>query len=181
MKSLRTLLRTETSDAHEGVDSALIDYDLTDRSGLSDYLRVHFLARRCLAEHYTGHTIEIDHSQSLSDLRSDLRILGADLPRPMTMTSVGILHPVGVTYVVAGSSLGSKFLFKQWSRAADEVVKRAGIFMTLAKDNSDWKKFLAYIDAAAFSAKEIDKIVASANSCFAVFEAAIRTVERARA
>ena len=177
MNSLRAILREKTSDAHEALDAALIDYDLTSRSGLRDYLRVHYRARVQLTKLYSGHPIEVDHTQSLSALQSDLSVLGAKLPHPMNLELSGDLHPVGVTYVVAGSSLGSKLLFKHWSRAVDEKVRQAGTFMTRAKDNADWIKFLAYIDAADFSAKEIEHIVISANGCFAIFEAAIHTVD----
>ncbi|MGJ8558726.1 MAG: biliverdin-producing heme oxygenase [Litorimonas sp.] len=172
-------MRTETSKAHANLDAALVKYDLTTRSGLSNYLNVHLLARHFLAENQSAYGTEIDHAESLSAIRSDLETLGVKAQKEIDWTPITAFHPIGLTYVIAGSSLGSKILYKEWAQSNDEAVIRAGKYMTAAKDGSDWSNFLTYIDATDFSANETDHIVVSANECFALYQAAVYHVNRA--
>jgi len=122
---LRDRLKRETWPAHKRLDQALIKHDLTTQLGLSSYLEVHYIARQTL-----NATFSVTHKDSALELiRNDLTTLGVGEPLVLETDSFTNPHPVGLTYVIAGSSLGSKVLYKVWSRSLDETVKRAGKFM----------------------------------------------------
>jgi len=178
VNELRKKLREETSCAHKSLDFALSCYDLTSRNGLANYLNVHLLVRDLLAKTHSGHEIEIDHSDSIAAIRSDLTKLGVSVVEDLHWMPKSYLHPVGLTYVIAGSSLGSKVLYKKWAQSTDDSVILAGEFMALAVDNSDWLKFLEYIDATSFSDSETDDIVMSANQRFTLYKTAAQQVDR---
>lgn len=176
MDGIRKRLKNDTALAHQRLDHALIKHDLTSRQGLSDYLQVHYIARKALNSTFSVN----NDDKAISYLSADLATLGVIEPAVETKEIIEAPHPLGLTYVIAGSSLGSKVLYKVWSSSTDEIVKRAGKFMAFAKDNSDWRDFLAHIAMYDYSEKEIKEIVRSANYCFAVFESANKSMIRGR-
>jgi heme oxygenase len=115
-----------------------------------------------------------DNDKALGHISEDLATLGVTKPAFHTNEPLSAPHPLGLTYVIAGSSLGSKVLFKIWNTSTDDIVKRAGKFMSFAKDSSDWKDFLAHIETCVYSEEDTKTIIYSANYCFAVFESANR-------
>lgn len=172
MNGLRLKLREDTKDAHTRLDQALIKYDLTTLSGLTSYLSVHYLARLHLSEILVGYEYLRDESARLDDLRLDFSTLCVRPPRWETGLINVPQHPLGLIYVMAGSSLGGKILYKNWSATPDPLVKSANHFVTNSKDSEMWTRFLAYIQTEKFSDQETNRIVKSANYCFEVFEAA---------
>lgn len=178
MNTLRSTLRYETATAHERLDQALCVYDLTTQTGLAKYLKIHLLA--CL--HLRGLTTDNDFRREIdakvSSIQADLDVLNATLSSHKLPTSNAQQHPVGLTYVIAGSSLGGKLLFKDWAKSIDPVVQNAGKFMHSAKITDSWKKFLTYIDKHDFSSEEVEEIVSSANYCFGVFEFAHQAIAK---
>jgi heme oxygenase len=173
---VRKRLKIETALAHQRLDHALIKHDLTSRQGLSDYLRVHYIARYALNSTFSVH----NNDKAISYLSDDLATLGVTEPVVEIKKEIEAPHPLGLTYVIAGSSLGSKVLFSVWNSSTDKTVKRAGKFMAFAKDSSDWRDFLAHIAMYDYSEEEIKRIVRSANYCFAVFESANERMIRGR-
>ncbi len=169
MNAIRERLRVGTSASHSRLDASLIEYDLTTRAGLKAYLSVHFVARENLHRISTEPNERQSHARKLGELRDDLRVLGS-APPTVRLDDFAIRHPLGLSYVIAGSSLGSKLLYKQWLLSDDDVVGRAGQFLTSAKDSSDWVDFLKKTDTLCLSDSELDEVVASANTVFAVFE-----------
>ncbi len=177
MNALRVTLRDRTSEAHSKLDKALIVYDLSQLSGLTSYLKIHYLARQHLTKLLSGLDELRDEAERLEDLSKDLSALGAPLPNWSQPPDMSPQHPLGLIYVMAGSSLGSKLLYKQWDTSHDPLVKRADRFVTHAKNNDIWTRFLAYLDSHEFSSEETEHIIASANYCFSVFEAAHKDVK----
>lgn len=176
MNSLRSTLRFETAIAHERLDQALCVYDLTTQRGLAQYLKVHLLACLHLNQLTTDEGFRCEIATKISSIQADLGVLNTTLSSHKLPTSNAYQHPVGLTYVIAGSSLGGKLLFNDWAKTIDPVVKKAGKFMHSAKITDSWKKFLTYIDKNDFSSEEIEKIVSSANYCFGVFEYAHQAI-----
>jgi heme oxygenase len=172
MNTLRHVLREETSDAHTQLDKALISYDLSQKDGLAKYLTIHHLARQHLTKMLSGLEDLRDDLARLEDLSMDLSTLGAPLPSWIITPDKSPKHPLGLIYVMAGSSLGSKILYKNWESSTDSSVKSANRFVTNAKNNDIWKRFLAYIERNEFSREETEDIISAANFCFTVFEAA---------
>ena len=172
MKDFRFRLREETSEAHTRLDKSLVKYDLSTYSGLASYLCVHYLARYHLHDSIFGHENLRDDGSKLEDLRHDFDQLGLSAPKWHFAPKAEPHHALGLTYVMAGSSLGGKLLYKDWARADDPAVQAASRFMTNAKSSTSWKMFLTYLDNSTFLEKEIQDIIKSANYCFGVFEAA---------
>lgn len=172
MNTLRHVLREETSSAHTQLDQALISYDLSQKDGLTKYLTIHYLARLHLTKMLSSLENLRDDKARLEDLSMDLSLLGAPLPSWRVEPDQMPKHPLGLIYVMAGSSLGSKILYKNWESSTDSLVKSANRFVTNAKNNDIWRRFLTYIERNEFSSEETQDIISSANFCFAVFEAA---------
>ena len=162
------ILRTQTRPAHKLLDEALIEHDLTTRRGLSDYLKVHYVARHNLDYAFDA-TL---NSEALTSIVNDLNTLGSKVPLLDYKKVKTDLHPLGLTYVIAGSSLGSKVLYKIWDSSSDQLVVKARDFMTKSKDSSEWDLFLAQTKSTDYSEQEIVSIVQAANFCFDVFKSA---------
>ena len=180
MNDLRVILRSKTASAHAQLDLALGEYNLTRRSDLSNYLRVHYLARLHLEDIFSTKEMRLSNQQKLNAIQSDFEVLGAELPQRMKRNNISSYHPIGLTYVMAGSSLGSKVLYKRWTASTDVIVQRAGKFITNAKDNSEWVVFLAHIGSLKVSQNEIDDIVLSANDVFEIYKTANDQVKESR-
>jgi len=171
VNKLRETLRKKTSKAHAKLDASLIIYDLKTQEGLSSYLSVHYLARESLSKMSKTFSGERANIEKLKELRDDLKVLGVTPPENRLKVR-SLTHPLGLTYVIAGSSLGSKLLYENWLLTDDEVVGCAGKFLTSAKDSTDWLAFLNKTDKLELSTDELDRVVATANAVFEVFEAA---------
>ena len=169
---LRFRLRRETETAHKRLDDALIKHDLTTLSGLRSYLSVHFLARDYLQNIMTGYEALRDDKEKLSNLRADFDVLDMPLPQWKDMPDRESHHPLGLIYVIAGSALGSKLLYKHWSAASDPDVLEVKNFMTCAKDSRIWADFLVHLNANQFTPAETHDMILGAEYCFGVFEAA---------
>jgi heme oxygenase len=172
MNELRFILRDETRVAHTRLDEALVSYDLADPVGLAKYLSIHYLARQHLTTMLNGLEALRDDTSRLNDLTLDLSTLGVPLPSWISPPDQTSKNPLGLIYVIAGSSLGSKVLYKNWALSTHPLVNRANLFVTHSKNNDIWTRFLAYIKNKEFSQSETKDIITSANFCFKVFEAA---------
>lgn len=170
MNDFRAILRQETADAHAELDAALIEYDLTTRVGLASYLSVHHVARDALSPTFQGHD-GVRNTEILNDIKHDLAILGSVLPKN-TVQARTDLHPLGLSYVIAGSSLGSKVLFKEWHHSKDPRVMSASKFMTSSKNSTDWLAFLKKTDSLQLSKVELSEAIDSANAVFLTYSAA---------
>lgn len=178
MNELRFTLRSKTTEAHKRLDEALCVYDLKTRIGLTQYLKVHLLACLHLNELVTSDDLRCEMYEKIIALRSDLKVLNAapslsDILLPKTYQ-----HPLGLTYVIAGSSLGGKLLAKQWAKSRDPVVRNAGKFINNAKATDSWKRFLTYTELNSFNPEEVEKIISAANYCFSVYEAAHQAISK---
>lgn len=171
MNEIRSILREKTSAAHSDLDAALIKYDLKTQSGLGSYLSVHAIARQCIGESSKDFRDLIKNHAKIRDLRADLSVLGVSLP-VCGMQRFNIIHPLGLIYVIAGSSLGSKILYKDWAMADDCVVKCAGKFLTSSKESADWVDFLERTDKLKLTQTELDDVVLTANTVFSIYKTA---------
>ena len=170
--NLRFKLRNETQEAHNRLDAALVAHDLTTISGLRAYLCVHFLAGTHMQNLLCGYDFLRDDAEKLAFLRADFEIMGGTPPSWPDAPRAKECHAVGLIYVMAGSALGSKLLYKTWRTASDDDVLSVHNFMTYAKDSKIWHKFLDYTENTLFSESEVESMVEAANYCFGIFEAA---------
>lgn len=176
MNDLHAYLRTSTCHAHKILDASLISYDLTEPLGLSQYLCVHYLARSALSKIMTLDNQKVSNQKKLNDIELDLEQLETEAPLFKSNLNEGVFHMLGIDYVLAGSSLGSKVLYKHWSLATNEKVKQANHFMTSAKDSADWKTFLTRLDSLKLTRVEIEQVVATANHVFEIYQTAYEQI-----
>lgn len=172
MSDLRNVLRSETAEAHERLDKELDSYDLTDHLSLSKYLCVHYLARSELSNLITVGKNRISNEQKIADIVKDLKVLAVNPPAILKFENRRPYHPLGLTYVMAGSSLGSKILYKRWNSGSNDAVKNAGRFLTSSKDSTEWKAFLVSIADLNIPPQEVEHIVTSANAVFMIYKTA---------
>jgi len=178
MTTLRQILRTGTADSHARVDDLISRHDLTRPDGLAAFLSINHLAYSWLAgtlRPYAGFTAP---PLPLADIEGDLATLGMPVPVWRNAPAIKANHPVGLIYVVAGSRLGGTILHKRWRKGGDPHVQRAGRFLNQMTDRSCWTAFLEQVSAAHIGQPERNEIVASANACFSVFEAACREMTK---
>jgi len=107
-QGLRFELRDQTQKAHKRLDAALIKHDLTTVSGLSAYLSVHYLAGKHLETITLEPDCHKDISRKISAIEADLDLLSVSSPDWKAAPQARNCHPLGLTYVIAGSALGSK-------------------------------------------------------------------------
>ena len=171
-QGLRFELRDQTQKAHKRLDAALIKHDLTTVSGLSAYLSVHYLAGKHLETITLEPDCHKDISRKISAIEADLDLLSVSSPDWKAAPQARNCHPLGLTYVIAGSALGSKLLFKSWSSSSDANVLNAKNFMTYSKDSKLWNKFLSRAEKTSPKKAELNEVIEAANHCFGIFEAA---------
>ena len=181
--NLRSRLREQTRDAHDSVDTLFGQHDLATREGLSITLQAHAIAlRRSLAalpgrnSRSYARTLLI----MLAAIESDLAALGVsptgvDQSDP-TDTAI---HPLGLIYVIAGSSLGARILLSDIRKSNDPDVVSATRYFSCPESAEMWKSVSTTLMRWTGSKDEEKMIIASAQTAFLWFEAAHRSVQKA--
>jgi heme oxygenase len=178
MNDVRSILRLKTARAHKKLDEALGVFDLKTPKGLSQYLKVHLVAYRNLRGLSAEAAFIQDIDYKISLLCTDLDLLG-EPPAPLDVVAKGRKHHLtGLTYVIAGSSLGGKLLARDWALSRDPVVKKAGNFINNASITDCWREFLAHIELSRYKPAEVEQIVHAAIYCFGVYQAAYEAVSK---
>ncbi|KCZ56302.1 hypothetical protein HY29_09635 [Hyphomonas beringensis] len=178
MQTLRARLKAETAEDHARLDAMMSQHDLTTPEGLAVYLQINYLALTCLEPVITGHQDLPPPRLLLSEIRQDLSELGAPLPRWEDQPDPGQPHPLGLIYVIAGSSLGARFLYLQWQKAENPAVQNAGRYLSSLKAESDWNLFLGHASEIDADEAEILQIVRSARVGFKIFSSACAQLNR---
>ncbi len=88
------------------------------------------------------------------------------------------LHPLGLTYVIAGSHFGNKLLLQKWATASDPCVLLAGRFLSSTAMKDYWRYFAEYLRTTLFTLTDQQRIIESAKTCFGVFEEAYHAAEK---
>ncbi|KCZ50255.1 biliverdin-producing heme oxygenase [Hyphomonas pacifica] len=178
MQTLRQRLRAETAEDHARLDAMMSRHDLTTPQGLTAYLQINYLALTCLKPVMTGHMDLPAPRLLLPEIRQDLSALGAPLPRWEDQPDPGEPHPLGLIYVIAGSSLGARFLYLQWKATENTVVQTAGNYLSSLKAESDWNLFLRHASGLDADEAEVLQIMKSARVGFTIFSSACALLDR---
>lgn len=184
MSNLRLRLREETRDAHTSVDTLFGQYDIATREGLSITLQAHAIAlRRTLAALPGRQTFM--HARTLlvmlAAIESDLAALGVPAPdADQVEMKDGDIHPLGLIYVIAGSRLGARILLSDIEGSSDPDVASATRYFACPESDEMWKNVSSALKAWTGSTHEEKEIIASAQTAFLWFEAAHRSVQKAR-
>ncbi|NYT42899.1 biliverdin-producing heme oxygenase [Sphingomonas sp. R-74633] len=161
-------MRAATAEAHDRVDAAFGDFDLTDRESYARFLAAHADVVWALEAALPGERVTADWEDRKRGalLREDL----AQLPK------VGQAHPAsppvfdsdaaiaGTLYVLEGSRLGGKFL----ARSLPTGFPRA--YLDSDQRAEKWQQLLAAIDDSLRDPAALEAARTAALATFAAFE-----------
>jgi heme oxygenase len=167
--SARFVLREATTQWHARVDAVFSQADLVKRAGYGQFLRAQaaaFLPVECALD--LG---EID--QIIDDwpgrrrahlICDDLAALDLAVPplEPMPLLT-GAAAMLGAAYVLEGSRLGGALLRTSVPAAFPQAFLSAG-------STTAWRNFIAALDAALVTKRELEAASAAACDTFALFE-----------
>lgn len=174
---MRSALRTATAAVHERLHEAppfaAISQQRLNLAGYSNLLRT------IAAFHFTvGPHLQSDGSRRRL-LANDLDYLGA--PSPPTIhwtpppTSAARL---GCAYVVEGSCLGGKLIYRQLNYLFGESVRGRSFFKGLASDGAHWRALCRRLETEGRARGALDEMAEAAEQTFALLE---QLIEPARA
>lgn len=171
MNPTRQALRAATAPAHDRVDAAFADFDLTDRESYARFLAAHADVVWALEAALPGGRVVDDWEERKRGalLREDLAHLrhpgeswGGDIG---AIPAFGTDHAVaGALYVLEGSRLGGKFLARRlpagFPRAYLDADQRA----------EKWQQLLTVIDRLLCEPIALEAAIAAALATFTAFE-----------
>lgn len=171
MRLLRVALKAETRSHHDRVDALLNPNDLSSRTGLGRFLLMQAGALSVL-EPIMDDPRYLPPPRQLDLVKADLETLSISAAPFASALVTDDLHPVGLTYVIAGSHFGNKVLKNNWAATTDPRVLLAGRFLCSVAMKDYWPRFSDYLRKSAFEPPERSRIIRSAKTCFRVFEEA---------
>lgn len=177
--NFRTILREATRPEHDRLDGMFTALDIAAHAGFARFVSVHLACFTAMSERApTGghaHGLLCEMTQRLG--LDNALLSGAEAGDGIALPAC--IDPRAIDYLVAGSRLGSKVLFKRWAGSSDPVVQRAHHYFSLDSDPSFWRATcdaLAAIDPAGPEAK---RIVADTKALFGLFSSVYaQSVER---
>lgn len=178
MSDFRLRLKRETTAAHDRVDAAFGALDITEPTDFRTFLYGQYLG------HLSVQTAFEDAVQSsalkgrIEAIAQDLKKLGIehclkDCELPQKSDKMAQFHPLGLTYVIAGSLHGTNVLRKLWKQSNDPDVLSANNFMTYSGLHTEWSEVLSALKTKRFTPAQQIQIIRSANYAFSLFEAGL--------
>ena len=169
---VRGALRAATGAVHERLHqappfAAIANREL-DLRGYSDLLA------RIAAFHFTvGPEIGLGHGRRELLMR-DLEGLGAPQPdRLYWSPPKTVPAKLGWTYVVEGSSVGGKVIYRQLDYLFGSSATGRLFFRGSALDGPRWQALCGDLEAEGHSDRSVGEIIGGATAAFALFEQAI--------
>lgn len=168
-RKVRSALREATGAVHERLHQAPLFTAIANQQlDVSGYTA---LLERIAAFHFTVRRhLELDSARPQL-LSMDLEDLGSPAPQP-----VGWNFPkaasakLGMAYVVEGSSLGGKVIYRQLDYLFGRSVAGRRFFRGSAADGPRWQTLCCNLEAEGRTSQTVDEMVAGAMATFALFE-----------
>jgi heme oxygenase len=177
-RKVRKALREATGAVHERLHQAppfaAIANQQLDVSGYTALLE------RIAAFHFTvRRDLELDSARSQL-LAADLEVLGWPAPQPLRWNfPEAASAKLGMAYVVEGSSLGGKVIYRQLDYLFGRSVAGRRFFRGSAADGPRWQTLCRHLEAEGQTSQAVDEIIAGATATFALFEHLVDSVGRA--
>ena len=171
--SFRAILRDATRPRHDETDHTFSLLDLSSRKGLGTFLAASLIALGSLEE-------RLSNAEGLPPLPPRLPLLAADLadlglPLPEAARGELSAHdPLGLAYVVGGSSLGTRVLRQRWQSADDPIVAKAGRYLSDGRIGLYWKELRDHHLTRPADPTRIAGVVTAANAAFDIYRLALR-------
>ena len=179
MGDFRLRLKEQTRAAHDRVDAGFGALDISRRSDFTTFLRGQHIGHILTQASYPPGEAFPALEERIKAIAADLRVLGGDAARPTPdfidkYVKTDPNHPLGLTYVIAGSLHGTNVLRKMWAKAADDVVLSADNFMNFSGLNPEWAEVISALKTEAFSMVDELQIIRTVNYTFDLFNAGLR-------
>lgn len=170
--NFRTILRETTRPEHNRLDTMFSALDIAQPAGLQRFIGVHLSCFRTMS----SRALNGSHSHSLlslmvCSLALDVEILGGSGRCTINSLPANI-DPLAIDYLVAGSRLGSKVLYKRWSISDVSIVRRANNYFGLATDPSFWQLTCTALADIDPNSARADAIVQDTKILFELFSTA---------
>jgi heme oxygenase (biliverdin-IX-beta and delta-forming) len=169
---VRTALREATGAVHERLHqarpfTALMNKQL-DVSGYTDLLR------RIAAFHFTvGPELGLDDARGKL-LAQDLDVLGSSAPARLSWRSPqSRAARLGWAYVVEGSSLGGKVIYRQLDYLFGDSAQGRCFFKGSGVDRIRWQMLCHRLEAEGRNFGAVGEMIGGANDAFELFEQAL--------
>lgn len=170
MSPLRARLREDTRPEHDRLDALYGQLDLSVRD---DYLLF-------LQAHHAAHSVVEPLIQPAparqQALAADIRALGAVPLAGFAASYTRHAHPLGLSYVVAGSFLGGQVLRKAWELSRNDTMRSAGRHFGLSGLREHWQTVLKSLTDVA--AEDQHRVVDGARAGFRCFADALHFAGR---
>lgn len=177
---LRDALKKATADLHRAVERQFETLDIRTIPGMTMFLQAHAVAVGAIAEALGPHAEDGPCFTALrAALSRDLASIGARKP-PAAAHPPTDAHPLGLTYVVAGSRLGARVLHGQALTSPDERVRSASGYLAPDLCADLWARVKRQLETLAPVEAERERIISGAFAGFACFENALRSVREQR-
>ena len=172
------MLRDATDAAHERLHQAepfaAIAAERLSRAGYTDLLA------RIAAFHFTIDTPAPDPEDTRRALlKADLDTVRAPAPAPLAWSAPpSRAGRLGCAYVVAGSALGGKVIYRQLDYLFGDSPDGRRFFRGASGDGARWRALCDRLETEGAEAGAVDRMIAGAKAAFALFE---RSIEPAHA
>jgi heme oxygenase len=169
---LRHKLRQGTDDLHEALDARLGRFDLAQGKDYRAFLKVHARVlppvEQALDEGGIAAILDDWQAHRRAPLiERDLAAMGEAMPAPVDASAIrGDGELLGTAYVIEGSRLGSRFLSRRVGGAMPAE------YLNAAGQQKAWPALLDALDRAELAPPELERALAAARACFALFLAA---------
>lgn len=181
-RSRRVFLRESTADAHAALDDMIGAFD--SLSSYKTYLRGISAFRIPVETMLAGRTWPADlafwSKQTFGGLiRADLADLDLPADEEVPMPDIGAAREdmLGMLYVLEGSALGARLLYRRAQALGLRADFGARHLAAQGEKSDRWPRFLHLLESA--DAIEIDRVAATSRATFTVAETAFRRASHA--
>ncbi|WP_321488539.1 hypothetical protein [uncultured Hyphomonas sp.] len=172
--TLRERLRTGTRADHDRLDGLAGRLSFARYEDLLVFIRANCLAYRSLMA-AAGHA-EPMLAQRLDRAGDVLGALGTSLMDDALEVDTSGIEPIGLSYVVAGSSLGARLIAQQSEASADPRVRVLAELLLDPELDRRWRDLAGELRNMTGQGEQAEEIVTSAANCFRVFQQAFEHV-----
>ena len=175
---VRGALQEATRAVHERLHQAPAFAAIANQHlDLRGYAR---LLERIAAFHCTiGQSLELDDARPRL-LARDLEVLGSPPPTPVRWSSPKTAAAtLGLAYVVEGSSLGGKVIYRQLDYLFGQSPAGRQFFGGSTSDVARWRALCRDLEAEGRKPRGVDEMITGATAAFALFEQLVAPGPRA--
>lgn len=168
MLHLRQRLARDLASTHQRLDDLVSLFDLETKTGVTSFILMHEAALKQLSETQLSDAARTMVNDLLHRAQADLDAMQV-APLTPEPTKTDDLHPLAVTYVIAGSRLGAEVLKKRWlgSEAAKDGHGEA--YMLAPRHIEVWQSFVKDASEMPATSDLADKIVKDAAAVFELY------------